>query len=402
MTSAKTNKGNKQFPPFGRVGVGLALRECGMMRKNPIYLVATIVLPILVMLFFTTMMDEGQPQEMPVGVVDLDNTSTTRNLMRRLDMMQTSHITAHYPTLSDARRAIQHNEIYAFIYIPEGTTAKLLASRQPKISFYYSSTSLTAGSLLYRDLKTVATLGNAGVGQSVMRAKGLTDRQTMALLQPVTIDLHPLNNAEINYNLYLSTMLIPACLMLFITLLTTYTLGQELKQRRGRELMTLARQNPIVAVTGKLLPQTLLFLAITFAYLFYIYGILGFSHQGGIGWMAVYALLLVFSAQGFGTFFFGAAPSMRMSMSICSLWGVLSFSMVGAAFPAFAMDPPLEALAWLFPMRHLWIVYAENIFNGYPFTDTWPHIAILIIFATMPLLVMRRIRTVMNTYEYVE
>ncbi len=135
------------------------LRECRILVKNPIYGFCMVVFPLLVVLFFTSLMDEGQPLNLPVAVVDQDNTSTTRALTRSLDAFQNSEVVAHYPTLTEARRAIQQNKIYGFLYFPKGTTDKLLASRQPKISFYYSLTSITGGSLVFKDLKTISTLG---------------------------------------------------------------------------------------------------------------------------------------------------------------------------------------------------------------------------------------------------
>ena len=47
---------------------------------------------------------------MPVGVVDLDNSSTTRSIIRRLDAFQTSHVVARYPSVAEARKAIQENQ----------------------------------------------------------------------------------------------------------------------------------------------------------------------------------------------------------------------------------------------------------------------------------------------------
>ena len=52
----------------------IAKREMLILVKNPIYLCCMLVFPLLTMLFFTTLLGEGVPQEMPVGVVDLDNT----------------------------------------------------------------------------------------------------------------------------------------------------------------------------------------------------------------------------------------------------------------------------------------------------------------------------------------
>ena len=132
----------------------VAQRECGILINTPIYLFCMIIFPIFTVFFFTSMLHSGQPQEMPVGVVDLDNTSTTRALVRRLDAFQTSRVVAHYTNLTEARQAIQKNNIYAFLYIPKGTTDDLLSSRQPKVSYYYSSVYFTAGALLMRDLKT--------------------------------------------------------------------------------------------------------------------------------------------------------------------------------------------------------------------------------------------------------
>ena len=92
----------------------IALRECGIMRKNPIYLVCMVIFPIVVILFFTRLMTEGVPTDMPVGVVDQDQTATSRQLIHKLDAFQTTKVVSHYENIAEARKAIQRNEIYAF------------------------------------------------------------------------------------------------------------------------------------------------------------------------------------------------------------------------------------------------------------------------------------------------
>ena len=379
----------------------VAVREVGILRNNPIYFFCMIAFPILVTVFFTSMMNSGQPVEMPVGVVDLDNTSMTRSLIRRLDAFQTSRVVGHYPNMNEARNAIQRNKIYAFLYIPEGTTEALLSARQPKISFYYTMTSLTAGSLLYRDLKTISTLGSAAVGSATLTAKGLTPSQVQTFLQPIAIDLHPINNPTIDYNVYLSTMLIPGCLLLFIFLITAYSVGTELKFKRSKEWLATAGNNIHVAMLGKLLPQFLVFITIMYAYMYYVYGVLEFPHPGGTLRIMLLGLLAVVSAQGFGVFAFGLMPSLRMSMSICSLWAVLSFTTSGTAFPLFAMDSPIEAIAQLFPLRHYYMIHQICIFNGYPLTDAWFNIMALVIFACLPVFTVKNIKKAMLEYVYI-
>lgn len=377
------------------------LRELLILRQNHIYRFCMVLFPILVIFFFTSMLDEGLPTSLPVGVVDLDNTSMSRSLTRKLDGFQMSKVVAHYPSMAEARRAIQRNEIYGFLYIPKGTADKLVASRQPKISYYYSYTTLTAGSMLMKDLKTISTLGSAALGQATMRAKGLTDKQIQTLLQPITVDLHMIANPWSNYNAYLSTMMVPGLIMLFIFLISTYSIGTELKFATSKKWLEMADNNITVALLGKFLPQTIIWLAIVFGYEWYVFYHLGFPHLGSPWMLILLGLMQVLSAQGFGIFAFGLMPSLRMSMSICSLWAVLSISMAGSAFPVMGMDSALQSLSWLFPLRHYWMMYQTCVLNGFPLIESWFHFAALAAFMLLPWLVVKKIKNAMLTYVYI-
>ena len=379
----------------------IMMRELLILRQNHVYRFCMVAFPVLVIFFFTSLMDDGLPTEMPIGIVDQDNTSTTRALGRRLDGFQMSRVVAHYPTMSDARRAIQRNEIYGFLYIPKGTTEKLLSQRQPKISYYYSYTTLAAGALLMKDLKTISTLGSAAVGQATMRARGLTDRQVQTALQPIKIDLHQIANPWVSYNAYLSTMLVPGMIMLFIFLISAYSLGTELKFATSKDWLAKADNNIGIALMGKFLPQTLIWLAIVFGYQYYVFYVLQFPHLGSPWMLVLLGLMHVLAAQGFGIFAFGLMPSLRMSMSVCSLWAVLSFSMAGGAFPVMGMDGPLQSLSWLFPLRHYYMMYQICVFNGYPLIEAWFHFVALAAFMLLPWLVVKKIKNAMLTYVYI-
>lgn len=379
----------------------IASRECGILMRNPIHIFCMIFFPLLVIFFFTSLLDEGQPEDLPVGVVDLDNTSMTRKLIHRLDAFQSTKVVAHYPNINEARKAIQQNKIYGFIYFPKNTTSDLIASRQPKISFYYSVVSISAGSMVYKDLKTISTLGSAGLGSAKLRALGKTDKEIAAFLQPISIDAHTVNNPEVSYNVFLSTMMIPACLMLFFFLITAYSIGTEVKFGSSKDWLAMADNNMGVALIGKLLPHFLIHLTIMSIYIYYIYGVLRFPHAGSTFNIFLLGILAIVSGQGFGVFAFGLLPSLRMSMSICSLWAALSFSAMGTSFPTSAMDPMIQAITNLFPMRHYFVIYQTCIFNNYPLSEVWINIGALIIFTALPLLVIPNIKKAMLTYVYI-
>ena len=379
----------------------VAKRECKILTVNRIYFFSMVVFPLLALVFFTSLMEEGLPEDMPVGIVDLDNTTTSRARIRRLDAFQSSKVVARYPSVAEARRAIQENKIYAFLYIPKGTTDNLLASRQPKISYYYNMASVMSGSLLMKDLKTISTLGSAGVGQATMRAKGYTQEQITSFLQPIRINLHQVANPWTNYNTYLSTVLVPGVMMLFMFMISAYSLGMELKFGRGKEWLQKADNRIVVAILGKFLPQAVVFLSLIFFYEFYMYGIMHFPHQGDLWDIILLSLLEVFGSIGFGIFAFGLMPSLRMSMSICSLWAVLSFSLAGFTFPVMGMDSPLQSLSWLFPLRHYYMLYQITVFNGFSLIDAWFHFVALVGFTLLPWFVVMKIKNAMLHYVYI-
>ena len=379
----------------------LVKRECKILYKNPIYGFCMVLFPLFTLLFFTSLLHEGVPEDMPVGIVDLDNTSTSRGLVRRLDAFQNSEVVARYSSVAEARRAIQENRICAFLYIPKGTTEQLLSARRPKVSYYYSLTSLTGGSMVMKDLKTIATLGSAGVGQATMRAKGFTPGQIQTFLQPIRIDLHQIANPWSNYNIYLSAVFVPGIMMLFMFLISAYSLGMELKFDRGKEWIAMADGNAVVALLGKFLPQAVVFLAFIFSYEYYIYEVLEFPRLGSVWMIVLLAVLQVFASIGFGIFAFGLMPSLRMSMSVCSLWAMLGFSLAGSAYPVMGMDEPIQALSWLFPLRHYYMLYQTTVFNGYPLIDAWFHLVGLVAFTLLPWFVLRKIKNAMLTYVYI-
>lgn len=379
----------------------VARRECRRLVARPLYLFCMVVAPLFCYLFFTTLMADGLPKDMPVGVVDQDQTSTSRKLIRNLDAFEQTAVTAHYPTFNAAREAMQRGEVYGFFYIPSGTSAEAQAERQPRISFYTNNTLLIAGSLLFKDLKMMGELASGAVSRSVLYAKGATEGQAMAFLQPIVIDTHPLNNPWMNYSVYLCNTFVPGVLMLLIFLVTVFSIGTEIKEGTAREWLEQGGGSIWTALGGKLLPQTAVFLLMGAFYNAYLYGYLHFPCNSGILPMLLATLLLVLASQGMGVLMIGALPTPRLGLSFASLWGVLSFSLCGLSFPAMAMHPTLQALANLFPLRHYFLIYADQALNGYPMHCSWINYAALLLFMLLPLLVLRRLKKALLYYKYI-
>ena len=87
-------------------------RECRRLVSRPLYLFCMVIAPSFCYVFFTTLMDSGLTKDLPAGVVDMDDSSTSRNIVRNLDAFSQTGVVAHYSNVSDARIAVQEGKIY--------------------------------------------------------------------------------------------------------------------------------------------------------------------------------------------------------------------------------------------------------------------------------------------------
>lgn len=377
-------------------------REMRMFVRRPIFLFCLIIAPVLSVVFFTTLMSSGLPTKLPAGIVDEDGTHISRTLVRTLDAFEETNISHRYASFAEARKAMQRGEIFAFFHIPRGTTREALANRQPVVSFYTNEAYYVPATLLMKDMRYASELAGLALTRETLYAKGATERKAMAVIQPIAVEGHPINNPYLNYSVYLTNILVPGILFLLVMLSTTYTIGYEWKRETQKVWFRMAGGSQTVALLGKLLPQTLLFALHVVFYCVCFFRWAAFPCHCGIWMMIAVGVLSVLAAQGLGVFLFGAfIGQMRLSMCLCSLWGILSFSVAGFTFPVTAMATWLEHFAALFPLRHYYLIYVNQALDGYPLQNVWTSVAALAAFVLLPLTVLGRYHKAFLRYKYV-
>ena len=367
-------------------------RECRRMCSRPIYFYCIVAAPLFCLLFFTTLMNEGLPHDLPMGVVDMDNSSNSRTVIRTVDAMDQVKVQAVYHSMSEARDAVQRNIIYGFIYIPEDFSAKLQAFRRPTITYYTSYALYVPGSLEYSSMRKAVELVSGAALRSQLYARGATENQAMGFVQPIVIESHATFNPALNYSVYLCNTLLPGIMMLLISLMTVYSIGSEVKFNTARYWLERGNHSILLSLAAKELPYTLAFFIIGFFCDFCFYGILKFPCNGGFMPMLFLTLCMVLAAQALGILFFSLVPTLRMGLSMCCLWGVVSFSICGFTFPVLAMNGSVQALSMLFPLRHYFLIYVSQTLDGNGMIYSWNSYIALFIFMVLPFIFMIRLK----------
>ena len=376
-------------------------REWGILRTRPIYFFGMILAPFLTAFLLLYMMAGGLPQNMPVAVVDEDGTATSRALVRSLDAFQSSRVSLRALSMQEALSAMRRGEVYAIYHIPRGLQAHAGSARQPKIHYYTNGSYLMAGSFTFRDMKMLSELASAKVGLQTGQARGRTEEQIMGAIQPIRVQLEVMSNPWLNYSAYLTTTILPGVLQLMIFLITSYSIGVEIKRRTARSWLAAAGGSMARALVGKLLPHTLIFLLVGWSLQGLLYGWMGYPLQSSWWSMAGAMMALVLSAQSLGAFFVALVPILRMSLSLGSLLGMLSFSISGMSIPVSTMSPAVQALSHIFPLRYYYQIGINQALVGAPWVEAMPLYLGLLAFLLLPLVTLPRLRHFLLHMDYI-
>ena len=376
-------------------------RELAYIARRPIYLFASIGAPLLVATLLLYMMGSGLSSNMPVAVVDEDHTSTSRALVRSLDAFQSSEVVLQAESMPEALAVMRSGEVYGILHIPKGLQAHAGSSRQPKLHYYTNSAYLMAGSFVFRDMKMLSELASAKVGLQVGQAKGVSMERIMGSVQPISVKSTVMSNPWLNYSAYLLTVILPGIIQLMVFLLTSYSIGVEIKRNTAHTWLETANGSIATALIGKLLPQTLLFLVSGLSVQALLYGWMGYPLQSGWGPMGLAILLLVLAGQAMGIIFIALIPIVRMAMSVGSLIGMLSFSISGMSLPVSSMLPSVQALAYIFPLRYYYQIGINQALLGAPWSESVGYYLGLLCFALPAIVLLPRLKRHLLTIDYI-
>ena len=376
-------------------------REFRRLCSRTAYLFMMIVVPLGCALFFLSLLSEGLPEKTPAAIVDLDNSALSRQVTRELDSEQVIDITHRYESYSDAVRAVQRGEIFGFFIIPRNFERNTIGGRTPSIDYYANMTYFVPGTLAFKGFKTIAVTTTSGMVKMKLSDIGADGPMTAALLQPVSIDIHSPGNPWTNYSYYLTPSFIAALLSLMIVICTTFSITTEIKDRTSVLWLRTAGGSIITAVSGKLLPQTLIFTVVGWTIQSMMFGYHHFPVAGNV-WVMILAMpLFVVACQALALFICGIMPNPRLAMSVACLVSILTFSFAGFSFPVDNMYGAIAIFSYLVPVRYYFLLHINEVLWGAPLYYSRMLFVALILFPLVAMLPLRRLKRALLHPVYV-
>ena len=364
-------------------------RELHRMASRRIYWVACLVLPLFSLVFMATIFGDGEMKNLPVGVVDADNTSASRGIVRMVDATPTLQVTHHYANETEARNAVQKKEIYGYLVIDEGA-----------LCYYYHNAMLSVGGEVRSTFETL--LKQVSITPIMTEAIALGEEQSaiVSFLMPTSEVEFPTYNRHRNYAVYLSQPFFFVFLQVLLLLVTVYALGSEIKFGTSEEWLQAAQGNIGVAVLGKLLPYTFIFITMGVLANVVFFGWMQIPLPCSLGVMNLVTILFICATQALALLLYAIFPVMGLIISVASMIGSLGATLSGVTFPIVFMDAPVYWASYLFPVRHFMEVVQSLLYLDGTFAYYWTNIVVLLLFLLLPILLLPRLKQAILTLRY--
>jgi len=277
------------------------------------------------------------PSRIPIAVVDMDHSGTSRSLAGKLAALQQAEVVARPASLGDALRWIEDRRASAVVVIPEGFEQRILHGEQGTLALYGNGAYLLRGSTALAGIG--AALGDLG-------REAATD-QAMALGAPAPPALGMIQRPLFNTREGYGSAIFPG--VAFIIIHQTLLMGMAMLAATMRE-----RQGPLAFAPRALLGIALAFFVIGCANVAYYTGFVFWFQDmpraaGSIGALVVASILFV-AATVAGAL--ALASFFNVRERPIQLWIITSvpiYFLAALSWPAEAMPGWLALLARLLP-----------------------------------------------------
>ena len=378
------------------VCMNVFLREWRRMTSRRIFFGAAVVLPLFLLFFMATIFGDGQMTRLPIGIVDGDNTATSRSIVRSMAAVPTFDVVRLYADEAEARAAVSRREVYGYLSIPPRFEEATMRGMGATLCYYYHYALLAVGGEVMSAFETALIPVRMApiVDEAVML--GATEENIENFLLPMTSDDHALYNPSLDYAEYLAVPIFYIMFQILILLVTLYTVGNERKQGSGADWLAVSGGNMLRAIVGKLLPYTLIFCLEAMLANMVFFRWVHIPMAGDMGLFALATVLFIVATQSVAVILYALFPVLSLVISVVSMVGSLGATLSGLTFPLSAMSPVVQWVAKLFPVRHFTEAMQCMVYFDGGFGVCWPQLAVLCLFPLLAVVLLPRLKRVMT------
>ena len=311
-----------------------------------------IIVPLITFIFLSFIYIKGGVRDIPVAVIDHDQTQLSRLATRYIDAESMLKVVLQPDSRLTAEEILNREEAYAVIVIPKDFQKDVITGHSSSLNAFVNASSILHGNMIYSALSTVSITISTGALIQRFKEQGKHFDQSMAMAIPIKVHVKPLYNPWYNYLYYLVPGLLTVLFFMIVFFVSARSLNNECNSGNLLSLLERANNRILNIIIGKAIGIYILSMSVYLLIIGIIFPTFGIPVFGNFWYIT-----LLFSIAIFANIFVGMAISAIVTdeviaMDLSFFYNSPAFVFSGFTFPIFGM-PALNAFyAHLIPYTY--------------------------------------------------
>jgi ABC-2 type transport system permease protein len=324
-------------------------RELSIIIHDKDILIMLFLAPLFYAYFYNSIYMYKTERDIPVAVVDLDNSEFSRTFIRRLDAHNLTAVTEVTGDINESRKLLDNMVVQGAIIIPKDAEINLQSKKSTTITANLNTTRFLVSNDINKAVNDVAFSLSDEYRKVYFQNLGYNSSEAQELIEPVKGDVRPMFNTIETYGEFM----IPGLLALILH--QTLLIGLSESVAKERELRTLGAlyrasgRNTFIALAGK--GTFYFFMFSVYAYFFYVvtFDLFKINFIGSVSAVVVLTAIFLISAIFFCMLLSSFFKKKILSLQLLAFTSYPLFLVSGYSYPYYSMPKFLQWVSYCLP-----------------------------------------------------
>lgn len=325
--------------------------------------------PLVYALLFGFVYKEGKVTDLPVLVVDKDDTPLSNQLVEMLRDNEGIKVLEISPNNTDLQKELIKQQAAALVLIPDRFEADILQKRYPEIVTYVNTANLLTANFASKSIQVTLGTMSAGISIKTLQRKGMSASMAATQYEPFKANFIRLYNETGNYLLFMWPALLAVVLQQVILLAMAVSFSREFEKKTFATQFLTRTRSGFSSIIIKVMPIWIF----SVMHLAVFYG-LHFVFQAPIPQhvfnFVIISALFVASASFLGVFVSVLIPDALKATQVLMLISSPAFIIGGFTWPLEAMPAIVQGLAAIIPLTPFLQAFKILLIQGGDLSDT--------------------------------
>lgn len=314
-----------------------------ILKEESSRLIGVIVSPLITLFLLSYVWSNVYVENIPFGIVDLDNTSLSRTVIEQLSNCPSLKVDHFFDSESDLEQAVKARTVHGGIIIPQNFSKDVSMKKSPKAEIIVDGTNMLIGGNALSGAASVMGTLSAGTELKMLQGNGMFPSVAKTAIGTFSYVQRILYDPQGSYIRNMSYTVVP--LVIQMAFLCEFFIPMFIKKKKDFATMKIRSKEFIFSLLDIIIRIALFALVVIIATFIGLCLIKRFYSLPMRGELWIYAVLMIaffFNLIGFGLVFASILSKMDYFVFVYTVCSTPFMMTSGVAYPFYMMPAGVE------------------------------------------------------------